>query len=161
NPSYGVATDYDGDGDIDLAIIVSDNGDGSLAGVNQLFNVGGGVFTAGSPFGTGGRAPEAASGAQFGGGANPGLVVVNHGSSTLPFMRGLGASGFDRPFATVPLYNGATTGTEDITAGDFNGDGLIDVATANKSSNNISVCLNGYTAPGVLGSPGQFSCTQT
>src|SRR5262249_43549557 len=79
SPSYGVATDYNADGNIDLAIIVSDNGDGSLAGVNQLMGIGGGVFTAGSPFGTGGRAPEAAAGAQFGGDASQDLVVVNKG----------------------------------------------------------------------------------
>ncbi len=153
DPTFAVAGDFDGDTDLDLAITDADNGDGSGAGVTEFFNLGSMVFSAGSPFSTGGRSPEAAVGGQFGGDSNEDLVVVNKGSSTISFLRGLGSGGFDRPYSPVSL--GTSTGTEDITAGDFNGDGAIDVATANKGSSNISICMNSASTPG------QFTCHST
>jgi hypothetical protein len=44
----------------------------------------------------------------------------------------------------VPREYPAGTGTTGIAVGDFNGDGKLDVATANATSNNVSVLLNRF-----------------
>lgn len=124
--------------DTHLDLVTANNGDSSLS---VLLNDGMGGFAAAVPL-TAGQFPYAVVVADFDGDNNLDLAVVNGGSSDVNVLIGNGSGGFTgvngSPFgigtgANFPLSLGV---------GDFNGDGKLDLVTANGGSNNISILLN-------------------
>ena len=82
------------------------------------------------------------------------LVVVNYNNgtgNTVSVSRYTGGSGSPSLAPKQDFTLGALqTGSYNIAAGDLNGDGKIDLVTANNASNNISILQNATTAPGPI-----------
>jgi hypothetical protein len=132
--------DFNDDGILDLAVAR-----GSLTGVSVLLGGGSGGRGDGT-FGTKvdyptGSAPTFAAIGDFNTDGILDLAVLNASSNSVSILLGNGSGGQgDGTFATKVDY---TTGTQphDMTTGDFNTDGILDLAVANVSSNNVSVLL--------------------
>ncbi len=133
------AGQFDGDSNLDLAVVnKADNT------VQLLINDGAGGFTAGLPVPTGGNAPVSIVVGDFTGDALPDVAVV-HASPLLsdsPFggvtiLSGDGASGL----TGEPNYYEVGALPIDSSSADFNGDGRMDLAVTNFSSNSISILL--------------------
>ncbi len=147
-PRSVVVGDFNGDGIQDLATAnrTSNN-------VTVLLGNGSGGFTAapGSPFATG-NVPDSVVVGDFNGDGIQDLATANFGSGNVTVLLGNGAGGFTAaagsPFA-------AGTNPQSVVVGDFNGDGIQDLAVANSNSNNVTVLLGngsgGFTA--ATGSP--------
>ena len=143
SPGTVVVGDFNGDGIPDIATASFNNND-----VTVLLGNGSGGFTAaaGSPF-TVGTGPNSLAVGDFNGDGIPDLATANSNSNNVTVLLGNGSGGFNAatgsPFAagSFPVV---------VVAGDFNGDGIQDLAAANESSNNVTVLLGngkgGFTA---------------
>ena len=83
------------------------------------------------------------------------LAVVNYGAlgdgNTVSVNRYTGGSGTPSLAPKVDFTLGAgETGSYNIAAGDFDGDGKIDLVTANYATNNVSVLRNTSPGPGAI-----------
>ena len=133
DPAGVFSADFDGDGDPDLA-----TANWSVAQVFVMTNNGSGVFSAPSPpYGVGPGATALYGAPLNSSDSSIDLVVANQNVGSITrlqnnggggFLGGLGYSVGNQPFAIV--------------AAELNGDGLIDVVTANEASNSVSVLLN-------------------
>jgi hypothetical protein len=144
--------DFNGDGIQDLAVA----NDGASS-VTILLGKGDGTFTAAAaPPGTL-SGPSAILAADFNGDGKLDLAVLNGGNNTVTILLGNGNGTFSVPDVTTP-----TTGSNPLAfvAGDFNGDGKMDIAVANYRSNNLTVLLgNGdgsFTATDARPATGSF-----
>ncbi|MEL0592135.1 MAG: DUF4347 domain-containing protein, partial [Planktothrix rubescens PR221] len=95
---------------------------------------------------TTGTGPYSVSIGDINGDGKPDLAVANNGSNTASILLNTTANG-----ATTPTFApkvDSTTGSRptSVSIGDINGDGKLDLATANYSSNTASILLN-TTAP--------------
>jgi FG-GAP-like repeat/FG-GAP repeat len=93
----------------------------------------------GSPFGNGGNGAIDIAAVDVNGDGHPDLLEPNNISHDLPVLLGDGTGGY----AAAPGSPVATGGTTPVAVAvaDFNGDGKPDAATANTSSNDVSVLL--------------------
>ena len=89
------------------------------------------------PFPTGNGAQFIASG-DFNGDGFPDLAVSNGADSTVSVLLGNGDGTFTAPQAFPAGIGSFTAG---ITVGDFNGDGLLDIAVVDALNNNVDVLL--------------------
>jgi hypothetical protein len=133
------AGDVDGDGDIDLVAAVS--------GVSVLLNDGHAAFVAAGTYATGGSTAVALG--DFTGDGALDVITANPGTGpdyagSVSVLRGRGDGTF-APAATFAAGPYAWA----VAAGDFNGDGWLDAATANQYGNNVSVLINDQTWPAV------------
>jgi FG-GAP-like repeat/Calx-beta domain/FG-GAP repeat/HYR domain len=131
----GIATaDFNGDGKLDLVTANSNNnGNGT---VSVLLGNGNGTFGAHNDLDA---SPGAASSLAVGdldGDGKPDIVVGKNGSTVQVFINTGGGT-----FAPAVSY---ATGSQPYSIGlaDVNGDGLLDIVTANLSSGNMSVLIN-------------------
>ena len=135
-PSGIHGADFDGDGDVDL-IVANKVSTGSLGELPVFINDGTGRFTRTLAYGR--KSLEAVCTADFDGDGdvdfaasasstfNQVSVRLNNGDGTFPL------SGPDISVGTYP---------QSVYAADFDGDGDVDLATANRNSNNVSIRLN-------------------
>jgi hypothetical protein len=146
-PSSLAVGDFNGDGNLDLAITTE------LATVTVLLGNGAGGFTAasGSPF-PAGEQPSSVAVADFNGDGKLDLAIADSESNAVTVLLGNGAGGFTAASGS-PFPVGALPST--VAVGDFNGDGKPDLATANQLDNTVTVLLGngagGFTA--ASGSP--------
>jgi hypothetical protein len=136
DPIAAVASDFNVDGKPDVAV--------ANFGTNNimiLLGNGGGGFApaAGSPFAAG-STPSALAVGDYNLDGKPDLAIANGiFPGTVTILLNNGSGGF-APAAGSPVSLGLA-GALSITAGDFNLDGKLDLATANGSTHNVSVLL--------------------
>ncbi len=144
SPGAVVIRDFNGDGFADIAIANS-----SGANVTVLLGSMSGAYTAasGSPFAVGSN-PVGIVAGDFNGDGKVDLATVNHVSNNLTILLGDGTGNFS-PSPASPI-TGLGAQPVFLAIGDFNGDGIEDLATANSASNNVTVLLGngtgGFTA---------------
>ncbi|MCA9320751.1 MAG: VCBS repeat-containing protein [Planctomycetes bacterium] len=137
------AGDLDGDGDLDLLLSSHDT-----RTLERLVN-NGGSFTVGASLFVGGQVrPEGIAIADVNGdGQNDVLAAANGGGFEIIAIF-LGATGPAMKVNTLGID------TSDVAAADLDGDGDLDLATANKTSNNVSILQNlgaaTFSAPQLL-----------
>ena len=126
--------DFNGDGIQDLATVDPVGND-----VTVLLGNGSGGFTPapGSPFAVGSD-PDSIAVGDFNGDGIQDLVTANQHSNNVTLLLGNGSGGF-----TAATYGPFAVGLQPLAlaVGDFNGDGILDFATANSGSNSVTVWL--------------------
>ncbi|MBL7992118.1 MAG: VCBS repeat-containing protein, partial [Candidatus Kapabacteria bacterium] len=131
NPSDIAAGDFDGDGDIDLAV--------SNAGTNNvsiLLNTGTGSYAAAVNYAAGTQ-PYGITAGDFDNDGDLDLAVANRTTNNVSILLNNGAG----VYAAAVNY-AVGTFPNVIVAGDFDGDGDLDLAVANNTTNNVSILLN-------------------
>lgn len=151
-PTYIAVGDFNGDGKLDLA--VANHGDNT---VSVLLGNGDGTFTAapGSPF-TVGFGPDSVAVGDFNRDGNLDLAVANNFDSTVSVLLGNGAGSFTAaPGSPFTVHAGPTS----LAAGDFNGDGKLDLAVVYSGDDVVSVLLG--KGDGSLGNAVDYSADST
>jgi uncharacterized protein (TIGR03437 family) len=145
-PHSLVAADFNGDGNLDLAVANATDGT-----VTVLLGNGSGGFTAasGSPFPAGADPIFVAEG-NFNRDGKPDLALVNEGNDTVTVLLNNGSGGFTQaPASPFPVGDQPVS----VAVGDFNGDGNLDLVIANSGSNNVTE-LYGNGKGGFTEAPG-------
>jgi hypothetical protein len=148
SPVFVATGDFNGDGKFD--IVTANSGDNSIT---VLLGDGTGRFAAaaGSPFAVGAN-PQSVAVADLSGDGILDIVAANAGDNTVTELLGDGTGGF-----TVAAGSPFSVGVQpqSVAAGDLNGDGKLDIVTADAGSNNLTELLGdgtgGFTA--ATGSP--------
>ncbi len=130
--------DFDGDGDIDLAVINSDIYPYSLGAVSILLNDGLGDFSVGSTYPLNSK-PSRVVAADLDGDGDLDLACSNYGSNTVSILLNDGSGSFT---AGGSLESGCGPGA--IVAADFDADGAVDLAVYNGCAYTISVFMNNH-----------------
>ena len=128
SPAGVVAADFDGDGDIDLA--VANQSDDT---VSILLGRGNGSFAPRTDFATA-DTPVALTAADFDGDGNLDLAVAADVAGVISLLRGNGDGTFE---TAVNLAAGANPAA--ILSEDLDGDDVVDLVVANRSDDNVSV----------------------
>lgn len=140
--------DFNGDGKLDIVVANEQS-----SNVTVLLNDGKGGFveSKGSPFPAGHNLNDIAIG-DFNGDGKPDMAFANHEQKSLTILLGDGQGGF-RPAPGSPVQVLSNPHTHGVAAGDFNGDGNLDLVTESWGENKVSV-LSGdgrgnFSSPGV------------
>ena len=106
-----------------------------------LLGTGDGSFSQpmGSPYGVG-QSPFAVAVGDFNGDGHADLAVANEGSDTVTILLGDGSGHFTTATGSPIAVGDNPFG---LAVGDFNGDGIADLAVANESSNTVTHLAGG------------------
>lgn len=149
NPGSPVIGDFNGDGNLDLA--VPNVGDGFDA-VSIFLGNGDGTLQAPILIPAGGSPYSIATG-DFNKDGRMDLAVV-YRNNTFGILLGNGDGSFQAPvIVTVPIPPGITLGFGAITTGDFNLDGNLDLVLANLSSLSNDIYFVAGNGDGTFGAP--------
>ncbi len=129
-PWKSIAGDFNGDGKLDLATTNTIS-----STISVFLGTGSGTFGTKVDYALGANSYGITTG-DFNGDGIPDLATANTGSNNINVFYGTGSGTFNTK-TDYPLAFGSIP--QDITTGDFNGDGISDLATANTGSNNINV----------------------
>jgi len=143
NPVSVAMGDFNGDGKFDLAVVNQNNPAGTVSVLLNTTPVGATVpsFAGQVTFAVGSHPTSVAVG-DFNGDNKPDLAVANGYDSTVSVLLDATATG-----ATVPSFASQNTFAVEgeptaVAVGDFNGDGKLDLVTANLGVGTASVLLN-------------------
>jgi hypothetical protein len=143
--------DFNGDGKLDI-VVANEQSDNATV----LLGDGKGGFTEakGSPFTAGQSLNDIAIG-DFNGDGKPDLAFANHEQKSLTVLLGDSQGSF-RPAPGSPVTVTSNPHTHGVAAGDFNGDGKLDLVTDSWAENKVTVVLG--DGHGSFSSPGtQFA----
>ena len=146
NPRSVTTGDLNGDGKLDLAVA---NVNSSSVSVLLNTTVPGSAtpnFTAKKDFAAG-LGPVSVAVGDLNGDGRLDLIVANFNSNNVSVLLNITAPGGLTPLFADKQDVAASNGPINLTTGDLNGDGKLDLAVTNLNSNNVSVFLN-TTAPG-------------
>jgi hypothetical protein len=138
--------DFNGDGFDDLAVINENSNSVSI-----LLGSTSGTFAPQVPYPVG-SAPIGIVAGDFNGDGKLDLVVMNSGSNTLSVLLGNGDGTF-QPQRSIAAVNTAAPGS--IAAGDFSGDGKLDLAITNGSLGTVSIMFG--NGDGTFRAPVQYA----
>jgi len=130
HPTSVTAGDFNGDGNLDLAVT-----NDSSNNVSVLLGNGDGTFRAAANYDVG-FFPNSVTSGDFNGDGKPDLAVANQGSNNVSVLLGNG----DGTFQAAVSYP-AGSNPVSVTSGDFNGDGKPDLAVASAGSDLVNVLL--------------------
>jgi autotransporter-associated beta strand protein len=116
----------------------------SAGGVQVLLGDGTGGFTVQPVISLGSFIPVHMAVADFNGDLHPDLFLTDPNQADAQLLRGDGTGGFT---AAGSVAIDGTTQSQSVVAGDFNGDGRIDVAIARSQLAQVDVLLNSSPAP--------------
>jgi hypothetical protein len=138
SPQQVVTADFNRDGVLDLAVTNNGFSDGSFSGLSILLGNGDGTFQRARTMDVGPN-PFALAVGDFNGDGIPDLAVTHAGdwSSGLDTVSILLGNG-DGTFRTAAVYT-VGMNPRGIAAGDFRGDGRLDLVTADTGNNAVSV----------------------
>jgi hypothetical protein len=137
-PTALAVADFNGDGRLDVAVADGgENGDGG--GVSILMGNGDGTFQA-PVFYPAGATPYSIVAGDWTGSRVIDLAVANKDSPNVTVFMGDGRGGF-RALPPISLGDQASDPVA-ITAGDFTGNGVRDLAVVDQGSNRVSILLN-------------------
>ncbi|MEQ8767807.1 MAG: LamG-like jellyroll fold domain-containing protein [Planctomycetota bacterium] len=136
------AADLDGDGDEDAVVVSHFGGE-----VWILTNTGGSLSLTQTL--TPGGSPFDVALADLDGVNGPDIVIANAASGVVSVWRNEGGGVFEGSWTRQDY--GAQVGVQAVSTGDFDGDGLIDVAAASPATDSVLVLAN--QGSGVLGAP--------
>jgi hypothetical protein len=146
-----VAGDWDGDGDLDLA--AANSGDSV---VNILRNdgvVGNQIIFAVAGTVSGQTNVHGLAAGDWDGDGDLDLAAANYGASSVDILRNDGTVGLQIIFTVAGTVSGQTN-VEGLAAGDWDGDGDLDLAAANSGNSTVSVLENdgsgGFTEAGTV-----------
>ena len=131
--------DLNGDGKLDLAVVNNGNDSNGQPGtVTILLGNGDGSFTTGKTFGTG-NGPDSVAMGDFNGDGRLDLALSNYNigrGNSVAVLLGKGDGTFRK-------YVSYQTGSapESVATADLNGDGMLDLVTANELADTVSVLL--------------------
>jgi uncharacterized protein (TIGR03437 family) len=155
NGAATVATaDFNNDGNADLAVVFTGGFNGasnSPGGVAILLGNGDGTFKNPAAYAAGLNALHEAI-ADLNGDGKLDIAISADGDSSVTILLGNGDGSF-RPGSTITA--GLGEGTAAVIAADFNGDGKLDLATANENGT-VSILLG--NGGGVFQAPRSFPC---
>jgi hypothetical protein len=136
--SMAAVGDFNGDGKLDLAV-TSAGYTGPQDVVNIFLGNGDGTFTAApTPTFPTGAAPQAISVADVNGDGKLDLIIANNQGASLTILLGNGDGTFTAaPGSPVTVGNGPYA----VAVADLNGDGKLDLVTANFGDNTLSILL--------------------
>ena len=146
NPNSLIVGDFNQDGKQDLAAVNLGNN-----AVTVLLGNGAGAFkpATGSPFSVG-SSPETLVTADFNGDGKPDLATANEGDGTISVLLSNGTGGF---LPATSTSFGLGTGPLSMVTGDFNGDGLTDLAVSSSGGNNVTVLVGNGSGAFTAASP--------
>jgi Flp pilus assembly secretin CpaC len=162
HPVALLATDINGDGVLDLAVV--NQGDGVAAGSVSILlgraasnGKGDGTFIAPTTIPVGIKPTAIASfGVSAGGG--PGLVVTNQGDNSVSVLLQNSTHTFTAKLDPATGKNPATgQGPAGIAVSDFNRDGHLDLAVTNPTDNTVSILLGSKNDDGTFGTHTDFA----
>ena len=131
-PYYITAADLNGDGHLDLVTANT-----FVDTVSVLLGEGTGTFRSAPDYVTGANSRGVVA-ADFNGDGFPDLAVANNGSGTVSVLLNNGDGTF-QPRQDYPVGSHQNPQTLGITVGDFNGDGIPDLATVNENPGEVSI----------------------
>jgi hypothetical protein len=137
-PTNVTAGDFNSDGILDLAVMNQDSNNLSILLGYGNDGLGNGTFATKVDYPTG-TTPMSVTSGDFNSDGILDLAVINQGSNNLSILLGHGNDGrgngtfaakVDYPTGTAPMS---------VTTGDFDADGILDLAVVNQGSNNLSI----------------------
>ena len=130
--------------------IVTANGNSNTISIFQNLSTIGNISFASRVNYAAGNAPLEVAIADLDGDGNPDVVAANINDGTVSVLRNLGSAGTitTNSFASQVAFPGVTQ-CRRIAIGDFDGDGKLDIATANWTTDTIRVMRNLTSGPGI------------
>jgi hypothetical protein len=132
--------DVTGDGHLDI-IGVSDNDDRVVVLPGAGNGTFGGAMTLDTYVSTSGRAPVFVTAADVTADGVADLITANRDSNDVTVLVGLGSGSFNAPIIVPATFDPSPAEVYCVRVGDFNGDGIVDLATANRARDSVSVIL--------------------
>lgn len=131
---------------------ITGNNNLDIVGVNPdrdelIYAAGNGAGSFGSPVAmsttesTSGQGPVFVAAADVNGDSIMDLLTANRDSNDVTLFIGLGSGSFTPPVIVPATFSGAAAGMAALQLGDFNDDGLLDIVTANRGRNDVSIIM--------------------